>query len=137
MKRGFLFSAILLLFLVVSNPAYPLSVAASTSDQQQPQPVKTYVRTILPEIPEQVIKLNPPATQLVVNIRTGDIVVPCGNKQQVYTCVSGKPVKITSEAETPIQQLWVQNPRNQMIQLTINVYEQSEIFTPPETIESS
>ncbi|ERT08367.1 hypothetical protein M595_1667 [Lyngbya aestuarii BL J] len=137
MKRGFLFSAILLLFLVVSNPAYPLSLAASTSEQQQPKPVKTYVRTILPEIPEQVIKLNPPATQLVVNIRTGDIVVPCGNKQQVYTCVSGKPVKITSEPETPMQKLWVQNPLHKMIQLTINVYEQSEILTPSETTESS
>ncbi|EAW37031.1 hypothetical protein [Lyngbya sp. PCC 8106] len=137
MKRGCLFSAILLLLLVVSNPAYPVSLAASTSEQQQPQPVKTYVRTILPEIPEQVIKLNPPATQLVVNIRTGDIVVPCGNKQQVYTCVSGKPVKITSESETPMQQLWVQNPLHKMIQLTINVYEQSEILTPSETTESS
>lgn len=137
MKRGFLFSAILLLFLVVSNPAYPLSGVASTSEQQQPKPLKTYVRTILPEIPEQVIKLNPPATQLVVNIRTGDIVVPCGNKQQVYTCGSGKPVKITSQPQTSIQQLWVQNPRNQMIQLTINVYEQSEILTPSETTESS
>ena len=132
MKRGFLLSVILLLFLVLCEPANSLSLAVATSEQPPSQPVKTYVRTILPEIPEQVIRLNPPATQLVVNIKTGDVVVPCGNQRQVYTCVSGKPVKITSEPDTPIQKLWIQNPMNQMIQLTINVYEQSETSTLPE-----
>ncbi|WP_413165431.1 hypothetical protein ACL6C3_03635 [Capilliphycus salinus ALCB114379] len=128
MKRGIFLTVVLLLVLVVSHPAPTLCLTA-TSEQQPLQPVKTYVRTILPEIPEQVIKLNPPATQLVVNIKTGDVVVPCGNKQQVYTCMSGKPVKMTSQPETPIRQLWIQNPYNQMIQLTINVYEQLEIYT--------
>ena len=130
MRRGTLLAVIILVGLCVSNPAHSLPLTASISPQQQPQPLKTYARTILPEIPEQAIKLDPPATELVVNIKTGDVVVPCGNRERVYTCVSGKPVKITAQPETPMKQLWVQNPFGQMIQLSINVYENAETRPP-------
>ncbi|MDY7020533.1 MAG: hypothetical protein SWJ54_04105 [Cyanobacteriota bacterium] len=131
MKRGFLlllFTIPLLFFLVSPLAlAHSLSIVTATSEIQTSQPVKTYVRSILPEIPEQIIKLNPPATQLVVNIKTGDVIVPCGNQEKVYTCFSGKPIEITSEPDMPIRQVWIQNPRNQMIQLTISVYKQLAI----------
>ncbi|MDJ0736990.1 MAG: hypothetical protein QNJ47_23470 [Nostocaceae cyanobacterium] len=112
--------------LLVGIPRQASIWFSSSSDKQNPQslqPLKIYRLSVLPEIPQQRIKLNPPATKIVITIQPGDVAILCGYNFKVYTCVSGKPLEINAESNNPIKEFWIQNPLSYNVRVKIAVYE--------------
>lgn len=130
MRRGICFSLVLLIILTVSVLAEPLPVSAATENQRLSRPTKTYYLTLPPTVSERTIKLDPPGSQLIVTMTPGDLAIRCGDHFSIYTCTSGKPLKIMSSPETPIHEFWAQNPHDQIIILTIAVYEDDKYLHP-------
>ncbi|MGB7444872.1 MAG: hypothetical protein WA919_27705 [Coleofasciculaceae cyanobacterium] len=139
MKLGiFFFAACLTIFYLIApvQAENTLSLEnTGSASQQKPQPLKTYVLTVLPEGSRQKIKLQPPATKLVVNAQSGDTAVLCGDGRQKYTCKSGNPLQIDSEE--PIKQFWAENTSQQQVQLRINIYEVSDSQPLAQEIEEA
>ncbi len=127
-RRRILFSLFCFLLLLVVQLIQASTFLSSTSGKenlQLPLPLKVYRLTVLPEISEQRIKLNPPATKVAIAIQPGDVAIRCGYSFKVYTCTSGKTLKIRAEPDNPIQEFWVQNPLSHNVRVAIAVYEDS------------
>ncbi len=113
----------MLLVVPLTQASVFLSTNSKKQDSECPKSIKVYYFTILPEIPKQIIKLNPPARKILIAVKPGDVAIPCGCNLKFYTCVSGKTLNISAEPENLIQEFWVQNPLSHNVRLTITVYE--------------
>lgn len=99
---------------------------STTSGKQEPKllkPLKVYHLSVLSGMPQQRIKLNPPANLVTITIKPGDVAISCGYNSKIYTCVSGKRLEINAEPDNPIEEFWVQNPLSQNVRLSIAVHE--------------
>ncbi len=125
-RRRILFSLFWFLLLLVV-PFIQASARLSTTYEEEgselPLPLKVYHLTVLPEVSEQRVKLNPPAAKVAIAIQPGDVAIRCGYNFNIYTCVSGKTLKIHAEPDRPIQEFWVQNPLSHNVRISITVYE--------------
>ena len=108
-----------------SSPLAGIAVNEVSSETQElGQPLKTYLLTLLPGVARQVVKINPPATRLVVTSQPGDKAVRCGNDGRGYSCVPGKRLEILADSATPVAQFWGENPNEIEVRLRIEVYEE-------------
>ena len=130
MKLGIFFFAVCLTIFCLMAPVQADNTLSLENtgkvSQQKPQPLKTYVLTVLPGGSRQKIEIQPAATKLVVHPQSGGTAVLCGDGVQKYTCKSGNPLQIESESETAIKQFWAENTSEQQVQLRINIYEVSD-----------
>ncbi|AHJ31556.1 hypothetical protein NSP_52680 [Nodularia spumigena CCY9414] len=51
----------------------------SSEIQELGQPIKTYFLTVLPEGTKREVKIDPPATKIVVTSQSGDTGIRCGD----------------------------------------------------------
>ncbi len=131
MKFGIIFTLLLALAIAIAPPMLA-DVATSEPTSEvvaSEEPIQTYYLSVLKETAEQTLKFEPPATQIVVRLNSGDTTVRCGDKRQSYHCAPGKPLAIGYGEETPIEKFWVQNPEHKNFRLKIDVY---SVYNPPE-----
>ncbi|MBE9129473.1 MULTISPECIES: hypothetical protein [unclassified Coleofasciculus] len=89
----------------------------------QKSPLKTYFLSVLAGGSRQFVKLNPPATKVIVFSQVGNKAVRCGDSIHTYDCLPGNPLKISVDKEKPIEKFWAENPHEEPLRLRINVYE--------------
>jgi hypothetical protein len=136
MKFGIIFTLLLALAIAIAPPMFA-DVAPSEPASEvvaSEEPIQTHYLSVLKEMAEQTLKFEPPATQIVVRLNSGDTTVRCGDKIQSYHCTSGKPLAIGYGEETPIEKFWVQNPEHKNFRLKIDVY---SVYNPPEELTQS
>lgn len=89
----------------------------------QKSPLKTYFLRVLAGGSRQFVKLNPPATRIIVFSQSGNKAVRCGDSVRIYNCLPGNPLKISVDPEKPIEKFWAENSHEEPMRLRIDVYE--------------
>ena len=89
---------------------------------EQFQPVATYYLSVLGGSRGEV-KINPPATKIIVTSQSGDIIIRCGDEQNAYTCSPGKRLELEYEVTTPLVKFWGENLSDTQVRLRIDVYQ--------------
>lgn len=119
MNLKFILTAILMICL-----CFPLPVVAETIPAKETSsPNQTYFLIALPHGSRQSVKLDPPATRLVISSHSGDTSVRCGEGIRSYTCSPGKRLELTAENSSPIKQIWAENSHETQVRLKIEVLE--------------
>ncbi len=95
----------------------------SQPTEQSVQPVETYYLLVLEGIGKREVKINPPATKIVVTSQSGDTIIRCGDEQNTYICSPGKRLEIEYEDETPVIKFWGENINDTQVRLQIDVYQ--------------
>ncbi|WP_414548078.1 hypothetical protein [Anabaena sp. CCY 0017] len=93
--------------------------------QELRQPIKTYFLTVLPEGTKREVKINPPATKIVVTSQSGDTGIRCGDGFSSYSCLPGKRIELIYDSATPVVKFWGENQSDIQVRLQIEVYEVS------------
>lgn len=100
---------------------------AVTEEKTVTEPVKTYNLGILAESSRQKVKIDPPATKLIVKVEVGEGSIRCGDTNQTYNCAPGKPLTLSYEPSEAINQFWGENHSDVKYRLRIDVYEVAEV----------
>ncbi len=95
---------LLLLVLPLIKAIIFLSTSSKKQRSECSKSIKIYYYTVLSEISKQIIKLNPPARKVVIAVKPDDVAISCSCDLKVYTCVSGKTLKIVTEVDNLIQE---------------------------------
>ena len=90
--------------------------------EQLNQPVETYHLSVLAGGKGE-IKINPPATKIVVTSQSGDTTIRCGDEQNAYSCSPGKRLELEYADNTPILKFWGENLSDTQVRLQIDVYQ--------------
>ncbi len=101
--------------------------------EQLIQPVATYHLSVLGGARGEV-KINPPATKIVVTSQSGDITIRCGDEQNAYSCSPGKRLELEYEVTAPVVKFWGENLSDTQVRLQIDVYQTvpiENILPPP------
>lgn len=85
------------------------------------QPIETY-HLSFPGEGRREIKINPPATKIVVTSQSGDTIILCGDGQNAYSCAPGKRLELEYEATKPVAKFWGENLNDTQVRLQIDVY---------------
>ena len=96
------------------------------------QPLATYHLSVLGGARGEV-KINPPATKIVVTSQSGDITIRCGDKQNAYSCSLCKRLELEYEVTAPVVKFWGENLSDTQVRLQIDVYQTvpAENILPP------
>ncbi|MDJ0577324.1 MAG: hypothetical protein QNJ65_19460 [Xenococcaceae cyanobacterium MO_234.B1] len=86
------------------------------------QPVETYYLIVLAGARTEV-KINPPATKIVITSQSGDTTIRCGDAQNAYSCSPGKRLELEYESTTPVVKFWGENLTDTQVRLQIDVYQ--------------
>ena len=113
------FWLIALAFLNASPVAEEIN---SQVTEQSVKPVKTYHLTVLAKGRGEV-KINPPATKIVVTSQSGDTTIRCGDEQNAYSCAPGKRLELEYEVTAPVVKFWGENLNDTQVRLQIDVYQ--------------
>jgi len=90
--------------------------------EQSTQPVDTYHLSVLAGGRGEV-KINPPATKIVVTSQSGDTTIRCGDEQNAYSCSPGKRLELEYEDARPVVKFWGENLSDTQVRLQIDVYQ--------------
>ena len=90
--------------------------------EQLVQPQETYHLLVLAGARGEV-KINPPATKIVVTSQSGDTIIRCGDEQNTYTCSPGKRLELEYEVTAPVVKFWGENLTDTQVRLQIDVYQ--------------
>jgi len=119
MNLKFILSAILIVTL-----CFPIPVMAEIMPAKETSsPRTTYFLIALPNGSRQSVKLDPPATRLVISSHSGDTSVRCGEGIRSYNCTPGKRLELKAENSSPIKQIWAENSHETQVRLKIEVLE--------------
>ena len=102
--------------------AEPIGEEINSQVIEQFQPVATYYLSVLGGGRGEV-KINPPATKIIVTSQSGDIIIRCGDEQNAYTCSPGKRLELEYEVTTPLVKFWGENLSDTQVRLRIDVYQ--------------
>ncbi len=94
----------------------------SQIQEQLVQPQETYHLLVLAGARGEV-KINPPATKIVVTSQSGDTIIRCGDEQNTYTCSPGKRLELEYEVTAPVVKFWGENLTDTQVRLQIDVYQ--------------
>ncbi len=86
------------------------------------QPVATYYLSVLAGGRGEV-KINPPATKIVITSQSGDTTILCGDEQNIYSCSPGKRLELEYEVTKPVVKFWGENFSDTQVRLQIDVYQ--------------
>ncbi|MEQ8970978.1 MAG: hypothetical protein RIE73_11350 [Coleofasciculus sp. C1-SOL-03] len=100
------------------------------------KPLKSYFLNVLGGGSRQSIKLDSPATRLIIYVQRGEKPIRCGDCTKTYNCIPGKPLKINVDPATPIKKIWAENRYEKLVRLRLDVLE--EVSNPePESRNQS
>ncbi|MDJ0574439.1 MAG: hypothetical protein QNJ65_04655 [Xenococcaceae cyanobacterium MO_234.B1] len=125
MKQLVLILVCLWLWLMAPALINASPVEAETNSQvteQLVQPVETYYLSVLAGAKTEV-KINPPATKIVITSQSGDTTIWCGDEQNAYSCSPGKRLELDYEVTTPLVKFWGENLSDTQVRLQIDVYQ--------------
>ena len=107
-------------------------------ETQQPiqSPLKSYFLNILPGGSRRSIRLDSPATRLIIYTQQGEIPIRCGDGMKIYDCTLGKPLKIQVDPATPIKEIWGENPSEKPVRLRLDVLEEVSSQEPENLTDS-
>ncbi|GAX35716.1 hypothetical protein [Nodularia sp. NIES-3585] len=97
----------------------------SSEIEELGQPIKTYFLTVLPQGTKREVKIDPPATKIVVSSQSGDTAIRCGDGVSSYSCLPGKRIELVYDYATPAVKFWGENQSDMQVRLQIEVYEVS------------
>ncbi|MDJ0901498.1 MAG: hypothetical protein QNJ55_22085 [Xenococcus sp. MO_188.B8] len=98
------------------------AVIDSLIAEESVQPVKTYYLTVLGQ-GRRELKIDPPATKIVVTSQSGDTTIRCGDEQNVYTCSPGRRLELEYGVSAPVVKFWGENLSDIQVRLQIDVYQ--------------
>ena len=84
--------------------------------------MKTYYLTVFIQTRGE-LKIDPPATKIVVISQSGDTTIRCGDEQDIDTCSPGKKLDLEYDITTPVVSFWGQNLSDIQVRLQIDVYQ--------------
>ncbi|MFP5274225.1 hypothetical protein [Coleofasciculus sp.] len=125
-----LFILTLLFLICCCLPAQAENLPAldhSGVETQQPiqSPLKSYFLNVLAGGSRRSIKLDSPATRLIIYSQQGEMPIRCGDGMKTYDCIPGNPLKIQVDPATPIEKFWAENLYEKPVRLRIDVLEEA------------
>ncbi len=118
----------------VINTEIVLENINSQATEQLIQPVETYHLSVLAGGRGE-IKIDPPATMIVITSQSGDTTIRCGDEQNAYSCSPGKRLELKYDITAPVVKFWGENLSDTQVRLQIDVYQTVSLPESPTETE--
>lgn len=100
----------------------PINAYGDSIEENNSQAIATYFLLVTGGIRKEV-KIDPPATKIVVISQSGDSTIRCGDEQNAYSCSPGKRLELIYSTDTPVTKFWGENINDIPVRLQIEVWE--------------